>query len=647
VAGYAAHRQEVGARTITYDDGLSTQNALISNLDGFGPVYNTVTAPRMGDTITNLEGVLSYQWAGNAASGATWRVRSAVDGTNTFVEGNPRPVAPAPVGGDLKVVSFNVLNYFTTVDLPGATTANGLDPRGADSEGELIRQTEKLVTAILAMDADILGLVELENNFLPGNPGNAIEFLVDQLNAIAGPGTYDWVNPGTQFVGDDAISVGVIYRPSAVSIANGTTVEILSDSDLPGLGLGGLPPVFDGPNTNRAPLAVTFEENGTGASLTVVVNHLKSKGSPGTAGAADDDQNDGAGFANQTRLNGATALNAWLNTDPTGSGDSDFLLLGDFNAYAQEDPITFLESQGYVDLAERFLGDEAYSFVFDGQIGTLDYAFANASLTAQVTGTTEWHVNADEADALDYNLDFGRDPAIFDRTVPYRNSDHDPVMVGLNLVVPNQPPVAEDDIATLDLDQGEATTINVLANDSDPDDDPLQVVGVVDASPESGIVMQNADGTFTYDANGFFAYLAAGEKAIDSFSYILSDGNLEDSATVTVTIDGPADITNSGTPFRFSQGTNGGANTFGFDGDSFFISGQGIRGRAWFQDFDDFLVEAARVFDGMVERTGTINDQRLPLGQGPNILNVNANNEVTIGGRSTQGKLSNSVREHP
>lgn len=133
------------------------------------------------------------------------------------------------------------------------------------------------------------------------------------------------------------------------------------------------------------------------------------------------------------RSRGAAAIAAWLATDPTGSNDSDILLVGDLNAYAKEEPIRMLEEAGYTDLAARFLGDKAYSFVFNGQVGTLDYAMANASLNVQVTGTTEWHINADEPDAIDYNLDFGRDATLFDGQTPFRTSDHDPIIVGLTL----------------------------------------------------------------------------------------------------------------------------------------------------------------------------------------------------------------------
>ncbi|MGH2943267.1 MAG: hypothetical protein ACRDLN_10915, partial [Solirubrobacteraceae bacterium] len=105
---------------------------------------------------------------------------------------------------------------------------------------EFARQTERLVECIATLDADLLGLVELENNFKEGDPGNALEYLVEQLNAELGADVYDWVYPGTQFVGGDAISCGFIYKTGVLQIAEGTSIEFLDDSDLPGLGLGEL-----------------------------------------------------------------------------------------------------------------------------------------------------------------------------------------------------------------------------------------------------------------------------------------------------------------------------------------------------------------------------------------------------------------------
>lgn len=423
VNDYTAHLQQYEARTLLVGDGLDGQNPdpIRASDDELG----SDDAFRMGETITDLTGVVRFAFG-------EYRLLPTVepDFTNETTPANPRTAAPEDVGGDVSVASMNVLNYFRTIDVSGASTANGSDPRGADSAAEFDRQTEKLVTAILDIDADVMGLIEIENDFLAGSSGNAVEYLVGQLNAVAGAGTYDWVDPGTQFVGDDAIANAVIYRTAAVDIAAGTTVEILDDSDLAALGISQTG-VFNGSGSNRAVLAVTFTDAVSGETFTIAVNHLKSKGSGD--GPGNTDIGDGQAASNQQRIDGAAALEAWLATDPTGSGSTDALLLGDFNAYANEDPITFLESEGFADLAERFLGTDAYSYVFDGQIGTLDYIFSSETLTAFVTDATIWHINADEADALDYNLDNGRNANIFDGTIAARYSDHDPVIIGLNL----------------------------------------------------------------------------------------------------------------------------------------------------------------------------------------------------------------------
>ena len=317
VAGSIANLQDIASRTIVYDDGLNVSNTPIGNLDGFGPAYGTANAPRMGDTVDNLTGVIDFAF--NA-----YRVRSVEDGANVFADTNPRQAAPDDVGGTIKVASFNVLNFFRTLD-DGSLTANGLEPRGANSAAEFERQVDKLVGVLQTIDADVLGLIELENNFLPGASGNAIEFLVNELNAEVGAGTYAWVNPGQQFVGGDAIAVGFIYKPSVVQISLDSTIQILDDSDLPGLGLGNLitdstvDGVFNGVNTSRAALAVTFEEVETGGEFTAVVNHFKSKSGIGTGN--DADALDGQGNWQQQREFAATALAEWIETDPTGSSD--------------------------------------------------------------------------------------------------------------------------------------------------------------------------------------------------------------------------------------------------------------------------------------------------------------------------------------
>ena len=270
----------------------------------------------------------------------------------------------------------------------------------------------------------MLGLIELENT-----PGvEPLADIVGGLNAELGAGTYSYVDTGV--IGTDAIKVGLIYRPAVVTpVGPFSTLDTLDD-----------PRFID--TRNRPALAQTFEENATGARFTVAVNHLKSKGSG--CGAGDDDPLQGN--CNGTRTQAAAALTDWLATDPTGSGDPDFLVVGDLNSYALEDPIDTLKvgaddaggtPDDFTNLIETFGGRFAYSYTFDGQLGYLDYALANTALTPQVAGATEWHLNADEPDVLDYDTSFKppEQEALYEPNA-YRTADHDPVVVGLDLAVP-------------------------------------------------------------------------------------------------------------------------------------------------------------------------------------------------------------------
>jgi hypothetical protein len=218
-------------------------------------------------------------------------------------------------------------------------------------------------------------------------------------------------------IGADEIAVGFVYKPAAVTPV-GSPAILDSSVD---------PSFVD--SKNRPALAQTFEENTTGERFTAVVNHLKSKGSS-CDDIGDPDLGDGQGNCPATRTSAAIALTNWLATDPTNSGDPDFLIVGDLNSYALEDPIAAIEGAGYTNLIATFVGPDAYSYVYYGQAGYLDHALANGSLTPQVAGATAWHVNADEPSALDYN-DYNQ-PALYNPD-PYRSSDHDPVLVGLNL----------------------------------------------------------------------------------------------------------------------------------------------------------------------------------------------------------------------
>ncbi|MBE9127752.1 VCBS repeat-containing protein, partial [Coleofasciculus sp. LEGE 07081] len=112
------------------------------------------------------------------------------------------------------------------------------------------------------------------------------------------------------------------------------------------------------------------------------------------------------------------------------------------------------------------------------------------------------------------------------------------VSVLLNTTGLNTPPTAINDSATTTEDA--AVTVNVLANDSDPNSDPLTITGI-NTTGTIGTVTQNGN-DLTYNPGNAFQSLAAGQTATTNFSYSISDdkgGN--NSANVAVTITGVND----------------------------------------------------------------------------------------------------------
>lgn len=399
VAGYSAHVEAVALRRIHMDDGLRSENS------------GKALPIRNGDEIASLTGVLRYSRGSGGAGSEAYRLMPTIE--PQFESANPRPAIPA-VGGSLHIAIVNLNNYFSTVDtgqgICGPSGDSGC--RGADSVEEFTRQHDKIITALTMMDTDIVALAELENNTRESS-----QSIVDGLNANSGAGTYDFIDTGT--IGSDAIKVGLLYKPAVVQPVGDFAVL---DSGVD---------VRFKDNRHRPVLAQTFETVSGNERFTVLANHLKSKGS-NCDSDGDPDIGDGQGNCSATRALAAAAMIDWIATDPTSSGDTDFLVAGDFNTNTMGDAMALFESAGYVNVAETLIGGAAYSFEFDGQFGTLDHAVASPGLAAKIVDAAEWHINADEAQLNDYNLEFGRDPTLFDPTSPYRASDHDPLIIGID-----------------------------------------------------------------------------------------------------------------------------------------------------------------------------------------------------------------------
>ncbi|NTY02448.1 ExeM/NucH family extracellular endonuclease [Deinococcus sp. JMULE3] len=394
--GQGGSAAENKLRTIRLDDLSSKQNpATVPYLTSADA--QTATR-RAGDTVSGLEGVLHY-------ANGNYKVQPTK--APTFTASNPRTAAPKDVGGTIKVAGANVLNYFTTLGSAG---------RGASNATEFTRQKAKIVAELRALNADVITLMEVENN-----GETALNDLVAALNTASGRTEYASVQTGT--VGTDAIRVAIIYRPDRVETIGAPQIDTAS--------------VY-----SRPPVAQIFRDRAGKGIFTVMANHFKSKGSCPTSG--DTDQ--GQGCWNLLRVDQAKAVLAFA--DRLKLSDPDVLIMGDLNAYGAEDPIKTIEAAGFESLNKRIPAADRYSYQFNGEFGYLDHALSSSALAAQVTGITEWHINSDEPVFLDYNIEFKNHPECTSATcttpdlytpTPFRSSDHDPVLVGLNLKADGDP----------------------------------------------------------------------------------------------------------------------------------------------------------------------------------------------------------------
>jgi len=393
--------------SIVLADTSSTQNP--TTIPFLDPLTNTI---RLGTTVDNLTGILNHSFG-------TYVIHATEAPNFNYA---PRPLTPPVVGGNLKVASFNVLNFFNGNGAGGGFPTS----RGADTPYEFGRQKAKIVAAICGLGADVVGLLEMEND---GNGAtSALTELTTALTAENGCGNWTYVpNPsgwGTIPGSTDEIRPAIIYRTTAVSPVGAS-----------------MSPNNSAFNQARAPVAQTFSVTAgasAGAKLSVIVNHFKSKGGTGTG--ADADQGDGQGNWNNARKGQATALLSFITAVQAAASDPDVIILGDLNAYSQEDPMDILRAGGLIDLAEG-----EHSYVFDGQSGSLDHAMVTPSLRAQVTNAHIWNINSDEPLILDYNVEFKNNPNCtsttctspdFYQPTPFRSSDHDPVLVGFALGTP-------------------------------------------------------------------------------------------------------------------------------------------------------------------------------------------------------------------
>lgn len=398
LAAIAAQTLQNKLRSILLDDGRGTIPTL--------PYVNADRTLRIGSTIDSLWGIMGYAFS-------KYRIQPTAL-SNVKIKYATRPGLPS-VGAtaNVRIASFNVLNYFN-----GDGTGGGFPTaRGAHSAVEFTRQRDKIINALVAINADVVGLIEIENDGTGVN--SAIQDLVNGINAVLGAGSYSVINDGASIQTNctDAIRCGIIYKSSVVTPVG---------------------PAMTSANTifNRPPLAQTFKLNSSDSLFNFNINHFKSKSCGGSTGL-NADQGDGQACYNELRKQQAGELINYIQTTiiPT-AGTNNIISMGDYNAYFEEDPLDSIRSKGFVVLSNAL----NYSYQFNGLMGSLDNAFVSSNLNSNVTGIAKWTINSPEPTHLGYDdliddggSDFSNPWAGSYSSSPFRSSDHDPIIVGLNL----------------------------------------------------------------------------------------------------------------------------------------------------------------------------------------------------------------------
>ena len=386
-------------RSILLDDGRSFMMSFLPYIDS----NNTL---RVGSTIDSLTGILAYAFD-------HYRIQPSSI-SDIKIKHQKRPQVP-DVGhsATIKVGSFNVLNYFNGDGLGAGFPTS----RGAHSLAEFARQRDKIIRAIIEMDVDILGVIEIENDGT--NSLSAIQNLVDGINAYLGAGTYSFVHDGdsSQYFNSDEIRCGILFKSATV--------------DTLGVAIVSADTIF-----NRPALAQKFSVKASDSVFNFIINHFKAKGCTGSKDL-DKDQADGQSCYNDTRRKQADALARFINAEVIPKSRTNKVLsMGDYNAYFEEDPLDSLRSKGFTILSAK----ESYSYLYQGQLGALDNAFTSNSLLPFVSGIEKWNINSVEPAYLGYEDDI--DDGASDQTNFWsflyaddaaRSSDHDPVLVGLQL----------------------------------------------------------------------------------------------------------------------------------------------------------------------------------------------------------------------
>ena len=439
---YTAAEEASETSLLTIEDNSSSQYPDALN---YFPTFSYANAIRIGDSVS-AAGPLNYSFG-------TYRINPS----DVIEVTSSREANPVVTEGNLSIATFNVLNYFNgEVDANGDVTFDYDENRGADDEVAFELQQGRIVEAIVNLNADVVGLMEIENDGFGEN--SAIQSLVNAINAELGETEqYSFIatSNGSE-IGTDAITVGLLYKATVVTPENDAMVVAMPEQQIDEDSLARM----------RPSLLQSFVHTESSKSFLVAVNHFKSKGSQCAEDVAEapSEITSIQGSCNALRVSAAITLGNAISDESLPERK---VILGDLNAYSAEDPVAVLtdytpESRGYTittavntgmdegssvdvessfgyhNLAEEF-DAEGFSYWFYGteQVGSLDHVLASEAMFADAIDGAHWNINSVEAYQLQYDQALryypDEDGYAFTDVGPFRSSDHDPFIATFDL----------------------------------------------------------------------------------------------------------------------------------------------------------------------------------------------------------------------
>ena len=231
-------------------------------------------------------------------------------GLHAYAWTSPVPL-PDYSTASLRIVGQNARNYLSDFTASNADVTN---------EADFEAKTNKMANVFLALQADIVAICEVQED------DNILSFITAEMNTLANTNVYDYVLDGMRASQSSSgympIKAGFIYRTDKVTPVGSSTSPYSSWTYKPRMRIQ------------------AFRENATDELFVLSMNHFKAKSSS----VPDDTE--------ATRLENVDKLLTALNKV---TADPDILVMGDLNAYTDEEPIPVSISMLYLPFLPKSL----------------------------------------------------------------------------------------------------------------------------------------------------------------------------------------------------------------------------------------------------------------------------------------------------